>query len=574
MPSETSPVEERWGVRIPLRDGVELSANVYLPGGESPSPAVLTLTPYIAQSYHDRGLYFASQGYPFVVADVRGRGNSAGAFRPFSQESRDAFDAVEWTAEQPFCNGRVAMWGGSYAGYVQWAAASQKPPHLATIVPVASPYFGVDFPGRSNRPLPYLMQWLRLVWGRTSQEGIFWQHEPYWAQRFRTWFESGASFAELDRHLGQPSEIFQEWVAHPQQDAYWDSYNPNAEQYSGMTLPVLTITGIYDDDQPGALMHYRQHLRACDSASKTHYLVIGPWDHAGTRTPQTEFAGLRVNRTSVLDLNTLHREWYGWTMLGGPRPEFLKDRVAYYLMGAEEWCYAESLQAVTEKSAPWFLRASVNPTDVFRSGSLTTQEPPSGGPDHYVHDPRDIRLAELESQINSESRVEQRMTYAASGRQLVYHSAPFEKNMAIAGFFRLVAWLAIDQPDCDFLASVYEIEDNGEAVLLSTDSIRARYRESLREEKLISTTDPLRYDFERFTFVARLVKKGSRLRLIVGPVHSIYAQKNYNSGGVVAHETERNARPVCVRLFHDAVHPSVLYVPYRSNASGPSHSPL
>ena len=119
-------VRFQWGVQIPLRDGVKLSANLYRPRGESPPlPCVVTLTPYVAQSYHERGVYFAAHGYVFLSVDVRGRGNSEGVFTPFLQEARDGHDVVEWLARQPYCNGKVAMWGGSYAGYAQWASAKE-----------------------------------------------------------------------------------------------------------------------------------------------------------------------------------------------------------------------------------------------------------------------------------------------------------------------------------------------------------------------------------------------------------------------------------------------------------------
>jgi predicted acyl esterase len=157
---------------------------------------------------------------------------------------------------------------------------------------------------------------------------------------------------------------------------------------------------------------------------------------------------------------------------------------------------------------------------------------------------------------------------AADGKQLVYHSEPFDSDLEISGFFRLRAWISIDQPDTDFRACVYEIESSGRSVLLTADSIRARYRESLREPRLVGTTDARQYDFEGFTFVARRIAKGSRLRLVVGPVNSIYSQRNYNSGGVVADETMADARAVTVRLFHDHARPSALYVPIGQGRGG------
>ncbi|MEY2560996.1 MAG: uncharacterized protein QOG51_1411, partial [Verrucomicrobiota bacterium] len=139
----------RWGVKIPMRDKVELNATLYLPktpdGSAPKTPVIFTLTPYISDSYHARAAYFASRGYAFALVDVRGRGNSAGDFEPFAQEPRDGHDVVEWLAQQPFCDGKVTMWGGSYAGFDQWATAKEFPPHLATIVPVASAHPPLDY---------------------------------------------------------------------------------------------------------------------------------------------------------------------------------------------------------------------------------------------------------------------------------------------------------------------------------------------------------------------------------------------------------------------------------------------
>ena len=121
--AESGSIAFEWGARVPMRDGVTLGATVYRPAGDDPTPAVFTLTPYIADSYHDRGTYFARHGYAFVLVDCRGRGNSGGTFRPMRGEGPDGHDIVEWLAAQPWCDGSVAMWGGSYAGFDQWMTA-------------------------------------------------------------------------------------------------------------------------------------------------------------------------------------------------------------------------------------------------------------------------------------------------------------------------------------------------------------------------------------------------------------------------------------------------------------------
>lgn len=571
-------VQLHWGLKVPLRDGTELSANVYTPKHQAkPAPCVLTLTPYVADAFHERGVYFAARGLPFAIVDVRGRGNSAGDFHPAFRQGEDGHDVVEWLAGQPYCNGKVAMWGGSYGGYLQWATAKEAPAHLATIVPAASTYRGVDSPMRNNIFYPERMQWLALTSGRTAQTRLY-QDEAFWCALYRQWHESGTAFRDIDAMLGRRAPLLQEWLAHPQLDEYWDAQNPRPEHYAQLQLPILSITGFYDDNQPGTLEHYRQHMR-CGSAEARarHYLIIGPWDHAGTRTPAAEFGGLRVGPASLIDLPNLHVEWYAWTLQGAPRPEFLRKRVAYYVMGAEEWRYADTLEEVTASQQPYYLDSNGAANDLFASGSLGAQAG-TGRPDTYRYDPRQTRGPEVEAEERSirQRLTDQGVAHALAGRQFVYHTAQFEQDLDVCGFFRLSLWLAIDCPDTDFYVSIHEVDQDGASIRLTADAMRARYREGLRTAKLIETREALRYDFQRFTFVARQVRRGHRLRLIIAPfgrqIDAAFTQKNYNGGGVVANESAADGRPVTVTLLHDDAHPSALYVPLgRSDSHETAH---
>jgi putative CocE/NonD family hydrolase len=558
-PYDAEKVHMLWRVSIPMRDGVRLAATVYTPRDQtSPAPCIFTLTPYIRQSYHDRGMYFASHGYPFLTVDVRGRGDSEGDFQPLIQEAKDGHDVVEWLATQPYCNGKVSMWGGSYAGYDQWATAKEFPPHLATIVPVASPYVGVDFPMRNNIADKYDMQWLTFTSGHTSQLMLF-GDQAFWNARNREGFDLGEPFKDLDKRAGNPSPIFQLWMAHPRRDAYWDSYNPTAEQYAKLSIPILTITGSYDGDQPGAIAHYREYMKNASKVGQDrHYLIIGPWDHAGTRTPNASFGGLTFGPASLLDLPKLHLDWYAWTMQSGPKPDFLKKHVAYYVMQAEKWRYADTLEGLTAESRKYYLDSNNNADDLLASGFLSA-EPPKGKPDHYVYDPRDVSGAA--SETDKDPLTNQTFVYAQRGKLLVYHTAPFAADTEVSGFFKLSAWLAIDQPDTDFEVRIFEIRQDGTSVALTDDQRRARYRENAREDKPLNTREPLLYVFDQFTFTSREIKKGSRLRLIVAPMNSTSNQKNYNSGGDVSAESMKDARPVTVTLYHDRAHPSTLLVP-------------
>ena len=128
---------------------------------------------------------------------------------------------------------------------------------------------------------------------------------------------------------------------------------------------------------------------------------------------------------------------------------------------------------------------------------------------------------------------------------------------------KISLWVSIDTPDVDLETDLYEIQPDGTSIGLWGDSRRLRYRESLREQKLVKPGEIVKCDFDPGLFVARRLMKGSRLRLIVTSPNSINWQKNYNSGGVVAEETGKDARTANVKIFHDAEHASAIDLPLR-----------
>jgi putative CocE/NonD family hydrolase len=548
-----------WGVKIPLHDGVHLNATVYKPKDGKPTPAIFTLTPYTMESSHPRGVYFSQHGYAFIAVDSRGRGNSEGIYEPFVNEAEDGHDIVEWLAGQPWCDGQVAMWGGSYAGFDQWLTLRESPPHLKTIVPVASVHSGVDlFFGNIFSSLD--MQWLTYISGVTRNTAIT-DDSNFWIEKFQEMYQNHLPYKELDRVVGNDSTFFQTWIKHPQQDAYWDQMTLSSQQYDQVSLPILTITGHYDGDQAGALEYYRCHMNSKSNFKEAHYLVIGPWDHAGTRDPKPEFGGLKFTESSLLDMNKLHTEWYDWTMKGGKKPAFLKKRVAYYVMGEEKWRYADSLEKIGAIPQKMYLCSSEGANDVFHSGRLEDHAPIGAPHDRFTYDPLDKRYSDLECEEIVDYLADQTYDLNLFGNGLVYHSEPFARDMEITGWVKLFAWMELDVPDTDFTVTLSEVLPHGKVIKLTQDWLRARYRESMRVEKLVTPGETNLYTFKGFTFFSRRIAKGSRLRLILSCPNTIYLQKNYNSGGRVAEESGKDARTAHVTLYHDKDHPSYLELP-------------
>jgi len=226
------------------------------------------------------------------------------------------------------------------------------------------------------------------------------------------------------------------------------------------------------------------------------------------------------------------------------------------------WKYADSLEAISNATRTLYLRSmNGSANSVFHSGDLSDAAPQEESPDKYLYDPLDIRPGALEKYENPNNLADQSGAMNLFGNGLIYHSEPFDADTEITGYVKFAAWISLNVPDTDFDVELDEIKPDGGSVQLTSDSMRARYRDSWTEEKLVTPGEIIRYEFSGFTFFSRRIAKGSRLRLIVRCPNSIQVEKNYNSGGVVTDESGKDARTAQVTLYHDAAHPSFLELP-------------
>jgi putative CocE/NonD family hydrolase len=233
--------------------------------------------------------------------------------------------------------------------------------------------------------------------------------------------------------------------------------------------------------------------------------------------------------------------------------------------GGDVWRYADSLEAIAGERRSLFLASSNGEAnDAFGTDRLVAEPAERSTPDTYVYDPRDPPpVDDGVTHPSAISFVDQTRVLQTGGNGVIYHSAPFAEETEIAGQLSLTMWISLDVPDTDFQATVYEIRPDGSSVQLTTTTLRARYRESLRAQRLVPPGEVLRYRFDNFPFFARRLAKGSRLRLFFRSPNTTELQKNYNGGGVVADETVRDARTAHVTIYHDRQRPSALEIPIR-----------
>jgi len=548
--------------RVMARDGVELSVRVWRPDGDGRYPVVMQHTPYLSDETHARARKFVNAGFAYASLDRRGRGSSGGQYRPLEGAGPDGADVVAWLAQQPWSDGRVVTRGGSYRGMTQWQLMAEQPAALVAAVPTASVYPGWDFPQPRGIFLSYAARWLAFVEGRASNPGIFGDN-AFWQANFQRAYRGEFPFGELARVSGVPGDTFDRWLSHPAYDAFWSALNPTPQDYARMTQPVLSITGAFDGDQEGTLRYYQEHLRhAPTGVAERHWLLIGPWDHAGTRTPRESVRGLQFEPQSLVDLDQLHIDWFNFLLRDGPRPELLADRVTYYVMGAEQWRSAPSLGAISDQHWSLYLSSDGKSAEhLYASGALVDQADATDSFSRYRHDPSEDYLPSDQASSWSGDNYYVRHVDAFRPNQLFFHSAPLAEARTICGIMEFEADITIDVPDTDIGVRVYEITRDNDIRWLGSDYRRARFRNSFETEQLATPGATERWRFDRFWWTCRQLEAGSHLRLVIGPVDTPDLHRNDHSGGPIRQSDPAQAKPVEVRVHHSASHPAVLRLP-------------
>ncbi len=556
----TQDIDIKLYQNIPMSDGIKLSANIYFPDNNEKSyPVILIYTPYVNDEAVERGMFFAKEGYVFITLDLRGRGNSEGEYRPFEKDGIDGYDAIQWISQQEWCNGNIGMMGGSYRGMVQWMTLKNKPTALKTIVPTAAVGPGIDFPKYDGIFSNYALQWLNFTGGKSRNDNLF-GNSTFWSNKATKKYKEFIPFKDWDTLVfNKRNPVFQTWISHPDFDEYWQNFYPTPEDYKSFDLPILTITGAFDADQPGAMTYYEDHMKYGNPTGKAnHYLIFGPWSHAGTRKPETELGGLTFGSDSKLDMKKLHLDWFNWTLKNEKKPRFLKDRVNYYMMGQNKWMYANQMDAISNDTITYYLSSPNSDAKLLIDpGHLSSQIPSMPDADIIVYDPLDT---ENTASYSGSDYYTAPIPIEEKGR-ILYVSNKLDINTNVVGRFKVGLYLSLDVPDTDLQVSLNVVNEVGEIKYIGSDMLRLRYREGLNQPKLAVPNQVFFCKFETPFITALELKKGSRFIFSINSLNSPYLQKNYNSGKDISLETKEDAKKAKITIYHSPENPSYIKIP-------------
>lgn len=527
-------------VLITTSEGVKLSAIVVRSKSRTaPLPAILSASIYADEAANlQHAIAAAARGYVGVISDSRGKRFSDVKITPYENETQDVTAVIDWLSRQPWCDGRVAMYGGSYLGYTQWAAAKNLPKALKTIVPAAAAIPGQGLPMENNIFLNANYAWPFFVSnGRYNDPQAYSDHNDYEVNQ--RWYQSGRAYRDFDQIAGQPNPWLQKWLQHPAFDGYWQSMVPTATEYQKLAIPVLSLTGYYDDGQISALQYVRDHQRYNPTAE--HYLVIGPYDHFGAQHGSNDvmLRDYPLDKVAHLDVLALTFSWFDYVLKGQPKPTMLQDKINYQLMDDNSWRHAPSLAALALAPQRFYFAAK-NPLGGY---GLTVEKP--------VLDPVGKTAVIATQRIDFKDRSQsynqhyypwpllQPAFVPANG--LALQTEPLPDTMELAGTFNASLQLRLNKKDVDIGLTLFEVTAQGQYFNLSYLLGRASYAADPSQRQLLQPGKPQTVLLQRSRMIGKKIAKGSRLLLLANVNLNAFAQINYGTGGDVSAESIADA---------------------------------
>lgn len=549
--SAAMPIRQLFDVRTAMRDGVELSADVWLPEAGGKYPVILLRTPYTKTmpeaKFPDWGAYFAARGYAFAVQDVRGRGDSDGKFNFFFQESSDGYDSVEALASQPWSNGRVCMIGVSYWGTTQWLAARERPPHLVCIAPTspAGDYLN-EIPSKGGA---FLMMWA-LGWINVTSGKI--DQMPHMASLDWTRIYAHRPLLTMDEAMGRKMPLYRELLQHDTMDDYWRRIRFAPADFERIEIPVLNVTGLFDGDQTGALFYWNGLKRHGKTLPQDRFLVMGPWTHLQSFQGGADKIGeMALSKDAIVDNKALHLTFFD-RYLKRTTSTLDLPRARVYVTGANEWRNYDDYPLPHAKKQRLHLASGGKANTAAGDGQLVAvPQGKNAATDQYVYDPKNPVPATYDS---GTSRLEIQRRHDV----LVYTSPVLERTVEAIGPVSLELYAASDARDTDFTAVISDVQPDGRALYLGARPVgivRARYRNGLDRAELLTPGKVERYTIDLGDF-AHAFQTGHRIRVEISSSAFPMFNPNQNTGDPIATDTQwRNATQ---RIFHDAAHPSAL----------------
>ncbi len=546
---QTYEVKIEFNRRVRMRDGTELSADVYRPKAPGRFPVLLNRTPYTKTSTSTLKIAqsFVSHGYVVVAMDVRGRGDSDGTFEPYRNDGQDGYDAIEWCAAQEWSTGKVGTLGGSYNGAIQWLTAIRQPPHLAAMIVLATPSDPfVEWP--TGQPLPMDISWYHFTSGRVLQnmEAVDWkklyEHLP---------------LITMDEAMGRPNRLWKEEVEHSKLDSWWEDLRYQ-NKFERVRVPVLNISGWYDDEQVGTPLNFIGVTTkgATAEVRRSQKLLIGPWPHAINSS--TKLGQLDFGPTAVIDMNAYWLRWFDYWLKGSDNGLLNEPPVRIFVMSENVWRDENEWPMARTQWTKYYLHSNGNANTLSGDGTLSTSIPANETTDNYAYDPAKPVPFITDPSFAQVGGPDDYRTVEQRADVLVYTSERLTEDMEVCGPIRVRLAAASSARDTDFMAKLIDVWPNGFAQRLNDGMVRARFREGMDKPSLIEPGRVYNYDLDLWN-TCQLYRKEHQIRLEVSSSAFPKYDRNLNTGDALGQSTRMQVAQQ--KIYHDRERLSYVILP-------------
>jgi len=542
-------VDARAEVKIPMRDGVELSANVFVPKAEGKFPAILARTPYgKGKPEGGAGRSFASRGFVYISQDCRGKGTSGGQWVPFVHDRWDGKDSYQWILSQPWSNGKIGTIGGSYLGFTQWISAPDAGECLKaafTIVPLVDPYDDLAYLGGAYQ-LHVMMGWGAGTAGNTAMRG--WKRDD-WLRALPLSAWSAA--------IQQDVPFLRDWVAHPQFDDYWKQCSVRGRR-EDITAPMYTACGWYDLYAKSVFDHVNA-VRAgsrSEHARKHQHLLMGPWTHGINR--DRKVGDLDFGEDSLVKLNETQTKWFDHWLKGEPTDVDTLPPFRLFVMGRNQWRDEQEWPLRRTRFTPHYLHSRGSANTLKGDGGLSAAKPGPEPADQFVYDPDDPVPTAGGCNLGGPSGPRDQTAVEQRQDVLVFTSDALTSELETTGPVRAVLYAASSATDTDWTAKLVDVWPDGRAINLCDGILRARWSASSTQARLIEPGKTYRYEID-LGVTSNVFLPGHRIRVEISSSNFPRFDRNPNTGHPFGADAERIKATQTVH--HDAERPSHVILP-------------
>lgn len=528
-------------VRVPMRDGVKLATDLYVPAAlDGKLPVVMIRTPYDRKTQARAARMFASQGYVVAVQDVRGKYDSEGVFTVSANDTRDGSDMLDWLAAQPWSTGKIGTYGCSYVGEDQIELGKVRNPHQTAMIPQAAggAYSFAGLMTGGALELAMASDWFRTHGSKTRPKA---KPDPL-ADKFSMY--KSLPVIDMLRKTGVEHTDWEGWVSHAPGDPWWDQFG-YVDQRHRFNTPGLQICSWNDNVVKSTLDLFNLLRKNSETAEarENQFVIISPTSHCRSeRATEHTVVGKLDMGDAQFDYYGAYVRWFDHFLKGEENGVTKMPKVQIYVMGKNQWRGENEWPLARTRFTRFYLHSDGHANTSEGTGVISTKAPGKETPDQFTYDPGNPAptyggdICCTPDPKNPDGPLDQREVEKRSD-VLVYSTPALKRGMEITGPVEALLYVSSSAKDTDFTVKLVDVYPDGAAYNIQEGILRARYRDGFDRKVWMEPGQvyPLKVSLLATSIY---IPAGHRIRLEISSSNFPRFDRNLNTGGNNYDETK------------------------------------